>query len=151
MPGLYGFVSATKWITDLELTTFAAKQAYWTPRGWSDRGPIKIASKFTSTTSTVAGSGYRITVTGAAWAQHTGITGVQVQVDDGGWVPARMAADAGVDTWRMWRADLSDLTEGEHTLRCRATDADGVVQIPDVVAPAPDGATGWHTVTVRAR
>lgn len=149
VPGLYGFVSATKWITDLELTTYASKQAYWTPRGWSARGPIKLASKFVSASSTATGSDYRVTATGAAWLQHTGISAVQVRADGGAWIDARLAADGGVDTWRMWRADLPGLSTGEHTLQCRAVDANGVVQTEERAAPAPDGASGWHTVTVR--
>ncbi len=146
VPGLYGFVSATKWITDIELTTYAAKQAYWTPRGWSDHGPVKMASKVVSGTSTASGAGFTATVTGAAWAMPAGITRVEVQVDDGAWQDARLGAAVSADTWRMFKADLTGLTAGEHTVRCRATDDTGRVQTQETAPPAPDGATGWHTV-----
>ncbi len=151
VPGLYGFVSATKWITDIELTTFATKQAYWTPRGWSDRGPVKIASKVVSSSSRATGSGFTTTVTGAAWATHLGITAVEARIDGAAWQPARLGADGGRDTWRMWRADFIDVPRGEHTVQVRATGADGVVQTEAKAPPAPDGATGWHSMRIQVR
>jgi DMSO/TMAO reductase YedYZ molybdopterin-dependent catalytic subunit len=149
VPGLFGFVSATKWIVDIELTTYADKQAYWTPRGWSDHGPVKQASKIVSGSSVASGSGFTTTLTGAAWDQHTGITGVEVRLDDGPWQPARMGADGGRDAWRMWRADLTGVPAGEHTAQCRATNAEGTQQTATPAPPNPDGATGWHTVRVK--
>jgi len=151
VPGLYGFVSATKWITDIELTTFAAKQAYWTPRGWSDRGPVKPASKIVKVASAPSGAAFVTTVTGAAWATHLGVTAVEVRLDDGPWQQARLAADGGRDCWRMWRADVTGVTAGSHTVQCRATGADGVVQTQARANPAPDGATGWHTARIQVR
>lgn len=145
VPGLYGFVSATKWITDIELTTYAAKQAYWTPRGWSDHGPVKIASKVTAARRSVGPSNNTVTVTGAAWAQHLGIAGVQIRVDGGAWQDARLGADGGTDAWRMWRADAAGVSGGSHTVECRATGADGVQQTEQMSRPDPDGATGWHS------
>ncbi|MEO6881618.1 MAG: molybdopterin-dependent oxidoreductase, partial [Mycobacteriaceae bacterium] len=146
VPGLYGFVSATKWITDIELTTFAAKQAYWTPRGWSDHGPVKMASKIVSGSAKPAGAVFTATVTGAAWATHVGVAKVDVQVDGSGWRPACLGADAGRDTWRMFRIDLPGLSRGQHVVQCRATDVTGRVQTQIQAPPDPDGATGWHQV-----
>ncbi|WP_369371861.1 molybdopterin-dependent oxidoreductase [Promicromonospora sp. Populi] len=145
VPGLYGYVSATKWVTSLEVTTFDADQGYWTPRGWSALGPIKLESRIdVPRGSAPAGA---VTVAGVAWAQHTGISAVEVRADDGDWVPAELAETVGSDTWRQWRASI-DLAAGNHTLAVRATDTDGLVQTDQEAPPAPDGATGWHTVTV---
>lgn len=145
VPGLYGYVSATKWVTSLEVTTFAADQGYWTPRGWSALGPIKVQSRIDVPRGSVASGS--VTVAGVAWAQHTGIGKVEVRADDGDWVTAELAETVGPDTWRQWRASI-DLDAGDHTLAVRATDADGLVQTEAEAPPAPDGATGWHTINV---
>jgi DMSO/TMAO reductase YedYZ molybdopterin-dependent catalytic subunit len=145
VPGLYGYVSATKWVTSLEVTTFDADQGYWTPRGWSALGPVKVQSRIEVPRGPVAPGA--VTVAGVAWAPHTGIDAVEVRADDGEWVPAELAETVGADTWRQWRASL-DLDAGDHTLAVRATDADGLVQTDAEAPPAPDGATGWHTVNV---
>jgi DMSO/TMAO reductase YedYZ molybdopterin-dependent catalytic subunit len=150
VPGLYGYVSATKWVTRLELTTFADDQGYWTPLGWSARGPIKLASRIDVPGG---GDGVRsgpVMVAGVAWAQHTGIGAVQVQVDDGAWQDAELAETTGPDTWRQWRYRW-DATAGRHRLTVRAVDADGRRQQVEVAPPAPDGATGLHTVDVEVR
>jgi DMSO/TMAO reductase YedYZ molybdopterin-dependent catalytic subunit len=145
VPGLYGYVSATKWVTSLEVTTFDADQGYWTPRGWSALGPIKIESRIdVPRGSAPAGA---VTVAGVAWAQHTGIAKVEVRPDDGDWVTAELAETVGPDTWRQWHVSI-DLDAGNHRLAVRATDADGQVQTETEAPPAPDGASGWHTVTV---
>jgi DMSO/TMAO reductase YedYZ molybdopterin-dependent catalytic subunit len=145
VPGLYGYVSATKWVTSLKVTTFDADQGYWTPRGWSALGPIKVQSRIdVPRGSTAPGT---VTVAGVAWAQHTGVAAVEVRADDGDWVPAELAETVGTDTWRQWSVSL-DLDAGDHTLAVRATDADGLVQTEAEAPPAPDGATGWHTVRV---
>jgi DMSO/TMAO reductase YedYZ molybdopterin-dependent catalytic subunit len=149
VPGLYGYVSATKWVVDLKVTTFAADVAYWTPRGWSERGPIKTASRID-----VPASGDRVkpgtvAVAGVAWAQHRGIRAVEVRVDDGPWQPARLAAEPTVDSWRQWVFKW-DAAKGNHTLTVRAVDGTGAVQTSRVAPPAPDGASGWHSVTVTA-
>src|SRR5690606_6041743 len=219
VPGLYGYVSATKWVTELKVTTFADDVAYWSTRGWSERGPIKLASRVDTPRAgagvpsgpvTVAGVAWaqhtgiaavevrvddgawraatvaetvgpdawrqwscaggatrgvpRLTgrapgagggapsgpgpVAGVAWAQHTGIAAVEVRVDDGAWRAATLAETVGPDTWRQW-SYAWDATPGEHRLTVRATDADGRTQTSDVAPPAPDGASGWHEVTVR--
>ncbi len=148
VPGLYGYVSATKWVTELKVTTFASDRGYWTPLGWSARGPIKLASRIDVPRRSVDAG--QVAVAGVAWAQHTGIRAVEVQVDGGDWQPAELAATTGPDTWRQWRF-LWDATSGDHTLTVRATDAAGTLQDPAVAAPAPDGASGYHQVTVTAR
>ena len=139
VPGLYGYVSATKWVVELEVTRFSRASAYWTDRGWGVRGPIKVESRID-----VARAG---TIAGVAWCQHTGISRVEVQVDDDGWVDADLAAAISIDTWRQWKYDW-DATKGQHTIRVRATTADGETQTSDVAGVLPDGATGYHTVDV---
>jgi len=145
VPGLYGYVSATKWVTSLEVTTFAADQGYWTPRGWSPMGPVKVQSRIDVPRGSAAPG--PVTVAGVAWAQHTGIGAVEVRADDGEWVQAELADTVGADTWRQWHVTI-DLPAGDHTLSVRATDADGLVQTDAEAPPAPDGATGWHTIGV---
>jgi DMSO/TMAO reductase YedYZ molybdopterin-dependent catalytic subunit len=145
VPGLYGYVSATKWVTSLKVTTFAADHGYWTPLGWSSHGPIKLASRIdTPVQSAKAG---RVAVAGVAWAQHTGIGKVEVKVDNGPWRTARLAGTTGPDTWRQWIWEW-DATPGRHDLTVRAVDADGRLQIARQAPPAPNGATGYHTVSV---
>lgn len=148
VPGLYGYVSATKWVTELKVTTFAQDQGYWTPRGWSAEGPIKTASRIDVPRVGATVRAGRVAVAGVAWAQHRGIRAVEVQVDEGPWQQARLAAEPSVDAWRQWVLEW-DATPGSHTLRVRATDGTGQVQAEATAPPAPDGATGWHTVTVR--
>ena len=147
VPGLYGYVSATKWVVDLEVTRFADARAYWSDRGWSEKGPIKTASRIEVPRPGSPLTAGRVAVGGTAWAQHRGITAVEVQVDDGDWVPATLATEASVDTWRQWSYPW-DATAGRHRLTVRATDTTGEVQTSELAEPAPDGATGWHSVSV---
>lgn len=147
VPGLYGFVSATKWVVDLEVTRFADAQAYWTVRGWSERGPVKTSSRIEVPRSGARVAPGPVAVGGTAWAQHTGIAGVQVQVGDGPWEDADLAAEISVDTWRQWSWQW-DATPGEHVLRVRATDAAGALQTARRQDVVPDGATGLHEVRV---
>lgn len=145
--GLYGYVSATKWVTELTVTRFQDAAAYWTQRGWSALGPIKTASRID-----VPAYGERVTagtvaVAGVAWAQHTGIAAVQVRVDGGGWADARLADPISLDTWRQWVYEW-EATPGTHTIEVRATDESGFTQSPDPVPVVPDGAEGWHSVSV---
>jgi DMSO/TMAO reductase YedYZ molybdopterin-dependent catalytic subunit len=149
VPGLYGYVSATKWVTSLRVTRYAEEQAYWTPLGWSPRGPIKLASRIDVPRKSTIDPG-TVVVAGVAWAQHTGISAVEVQVDQGDWQPAQLAETAGPDTWRQWKFDWP-ATPGSHTLTVRATDANGMLQTAEVAPPAPDGATGYHSITVKVR
>jgi len=146
VPGLYGYVSATKWVTDWELTTFAAKEGYWVPRGWSALGPIKVQSRIDSPRDGDSVSG-TVTVAGTAWAQPVGVETVEVSVDGGRWRATELAVEVNLNTWRMWRTRLR-LPRGEHRIEVRATDHNGATQTSDQAPPAPDGATGWHTITV---
>ncbi len=145
VPGVYGYASATKWITDIELTTFAQKKAYWVPRGYAERAPIKLQSQITSPGGFEQVPAGRVTVTGTAWRQGVGIRSVEVRLDDGPWLPARLGTEVGRDTWRMWRIDLPDVGAGSHTVTCRATDAEGNLQVQERAATLPDGASGWHS------
>jgi DMSO/TMAO reductase YedYZ molybdopterin-dependent catalytic subunit len=149
VPGLYGYVSATKWVTEMKVTTFAADQAYWTPLGWSARGPIKLASRIDVPLADNVDRG-QVVIAGVAWAQHTGIAKVEVRVDTGEWRAAELAATTGPDTWRQWRY-VWDADPGQHQLSVRATDAAGYVQTEATAPPAPDGATGWHQIFLQVR
>jgi hypothetical protein len=149
VPGLYGYVSATKWLTELKVTRFDADEGYWTPRGWSERGPIKTASRIDvprAGTLEPPESG-TVVVAGVAWAQHRGISRVEVRVDDGAWSEAELLAEPTVDAWRLWRWEWR-AQPGSHTLTVRATDGEGQVQTQEAAPPAPDGASGWHSVRV---
>ncbi|NUL47357.1 molybdopterin-dependent oxidoreductase [Cellulosimicrobium funkei] len=148
VPGLYGYVSATKWVVDLEVTRFADKTAYWTDRGWSERGPIKLASRIDVPRGFEAVPAGATVLGGTAWSQTIGIDRVQVQVDDGAWQDATLAAEATVDTWRQWSLDWEG-EPGNHTARVRAVNRDGEVQTAERADTVPDGASGWHEVQFR--
>lgn len=150
VPGLYGYVSACKWVTELELTRFADFDAYWVPRGWSAQGPIKTQSRIDAPRRRNRLTAGPVTVAGVAWAQHRGISRVEVRVDDGPWQEAALAPTVSVDTWVQWSWRW-DATPGEHRLQVRATDATGETQTERTQSVAPDGATGWHTVPVNVR
>ncbi|MBA8824580.1 DMSO/TMAO reductase YedYZ molybdopterin-dependent catalytic subunit [Saccharopolyspora lacisalsi] len=147
-PGLYGFVSATKWLTGLELTTWDG-ETYWEKRGWAERAPVKTQSRIDSPAGFARVPAGTTTVAGTSWAQTTGIRRVQVRLDGGPWQDARLSTEVNLDTWRMWRTEL-DLSPGRHTLECRATDKSGYTQTPKRADVVPDGATGWHSVSVTA-
>lgn len=149
VPGLYGYVSATKWLAELKLTTFAADQGYWIPRGWSERGPIKTASRLDVPKQGGKVQASSFTAAGLAWAPERGISAVQVQIDGGPWQAATLAESLNADTWVQWKAELSTRA-GQHTLQVRALDGSGVVQTSDVAPPAPDGATGYDGVKFTA-
>ena len=149
VPGLYGYVSATKWVTDLELTRFDRAQAYWTRLGWSARAPIKTESRID-----VPRAGQRVAVGpvtfgGVAWAQHRGVRTVEVRIDDGPWQTAELGANYSNDTWRLWSYRWT-ATPGAHTMSVRATDNTGAVQTSEQSSVMPDGATGWHTIVFSA-
>lgn len=145
IPGLYGYVSATKWVVDWEFTTFSRAQAYWTTRGWSATGPIKIASRIDRPSAAEVSPG-DVVIAGTAWAQHVGIAQVQVRVDDGPWQEATLAADYSDDTWRLWKYTWP-ATSGTHQISCRAIGKDGKVQTSENADPIPDGATGLDSRT----
>lgn len=142
VPGLYGFLSATKWVTDIELTTFDAAQGYWLQRGWGQFAPIKTQSRIDFPKGLSTQPAGRLTVAGIAWSQPTGISRVEVRMDGGGWQDAELAEEVNTRTWRMWKADF-DLGPGSHTVQTRATDRNGVTQTELRADPIPDGASGW--------
>lgn len=150
VPGLFGYVSATKWVNELEVTRFSDAQGYWTPRGWSERGPVKLESRIdTPRDGASLTAGKTVAVAGVAWQPHRGVKGVQVRVDDGEWQDATLADSVSADTWRQWVWRWTP-TAGSHRLQVRATGTDGQVQTSVERPPAPNGATGWHTVQVSA-
>ena len=146
VPGLYGFVSATKWLAELELTTFDAKQGYWQQRGWARRAPIKTQSRIDrprAFQTLTRGQDGTVALAGIAWAQPRGVDKVEVRIDETGpWQTARLSTQVNPATWRMWRIDLP-LPAGSHYIQCRATDATATTQTAQSVPPIPDGATGW--------
>ena len=147
VPGLYGYVSATKWLAELELSRFADFTAYWARRGWAAQAPVKTQSRIDT-----PGAGRRVSrgtvlVAGVAWAQHRGVSTVEVRADDGPWQQATLAAVPSIDTWRQWSWPW-EASPGRHRLQVRATDNAGDVQAGQQHKPLPDGATGWHTISV---
>jgi DMSO/TMAO reductase YedYZ molybdopterin-dependent catalytic subunit len=150
VPGLYGYVSATKWVVDLEVTRFDQAQGYWTPRGWSAMGPIKTESRFDVPHNGSTVKAGTVAVAGVAWAVHRGVSKVEVQVDRGAWMPARLAGDVSDDTWRQWVYEWP-ATPGHHQLQVRATDGTGVLQTSVNAPPPPNGASGWDVIDVTVR
>ena len=150
VPGLYGYVSATKWVTDIEVTTFAGNNAYWAQRGWSQRAPIKTECRIDVPNGVEEITVGRTAVAGVAWAQHKGIEAVEVRVDRGPWQEARLATVPGLDTWRQWVWEW-DASSGGHVLEARATDKTGYTQTSALAPPEPNGATGYPMVSVAVR
>ncbi len=150
VPGLYGFVSATKWLTEIELTTFAAFDHYWLRRGWAQQAPIKLMSRIDTPRGLGKAAAGTVPIAGVAWAQHTGIAAVEVQIDDGPWQPALLGDVTTADTWRQWMLPW-EATPGRHTITVRATDANGDIQTSDRAEPIPDGASGLHQIVVIVR
>ncbi|MFD7031658.1 molybdopterin-dependent oxidoreductase [Streptomyces sp. NPDC059917] len=148
VPGLYGYVSACKWIQDIELTTFDAYDPYWVRRSWARRAPIKTQARIdTPKPFARPPAGTTVMVGGVAWAQHRGIRRVEVRIDDGPWQDADLAEQDTVDTWRQWSFPWRT-TPGGHTLTVRATDGAGQLQTDRRAPTIPDGASGWHSVFV---
>lgn len=147
VPGLYGYVSACKWIKELELTTFDDYDAYWVKRSWSRQAPVKTESRIDTPRPFASPKPGTVPVAGVAWAQHRGIARVEVRVDDGPWHTARLAAQDSRDTWRQWVWEWP-ASSGNHTLQVRATDRTGATQTERRVGTVPNGATGWHSVVV---
>jgi DMSO/TMAO reductase YedYZ molybdopterin-dependent catalytic subunit len=150
VPGLYGYVSACKWVTDINVTTFASADAYWTTRGWSQQAPIKTESRIDVPVSNSTIGPGRTPVAGVAWAQHKGVAAVEVRVDGGPWQQARLAAVPDIDTWRQWVWEW-DATPGTHVLEARATDATGYTQTAVQAQPPPNGASGYPSAAVTVR
>jgi DMSO/TMAO reductase YedYZ molybdopterin-dependent catalytic subunit len=150
VPGLYGYVSATKWVTEIELTRWEDFDGYWVPRGWSKEGPVKTMARIDRPRS---GRGYAtdaegvIDIAGLAWAVHRGVSRVEISIDDSDeWLECELAGVPSDDTWRQWRYRWTAAAGGEHTVRARAYDNDGVPQPEEPKSVAPDGAQGYHRV-----
>ena len=147
VPGLYGYVSATKWLSEIHITTWSAEQGYWIPRGWSRDAPIKTQSRIDVPRQGESISAGKFRLAGVAWAQHTGVQRVEIRIDRGAWNTCDLGIDLSVDAWRQWIFDW-DATVGEHTIQVRTTDKSGYTQTDEVRRVDPDGATGWHTRNV---
>jgi DMSO/TMAO reductase YedYZ molybdopterin-dependent catalytic subunit len=145
--GLYGYVSACKWLTDIEVTTYAASTAYWAQRGWAAQAPIKTESRIDVPNGSTPLAAGPTRVAGVAWAQHKGIAAVEVSADRSPWQQARLAVVPGIDTWRQWVWDWH-ATPGHHLLQARATDNTGYTQTATQTPPEPNGATGYPAITV---
>ncbi len=151
VPGLYGYISATKWLTEIELTTFEDFEQYWVPRGYADRAPIKLMSRIDSIdglgTLTRNADG-TAAIGGVAWAQTRGISGVEVQLDEGPWQPCELGEALNDDTWRQWAFRWAPQATGRTSIRCRAIDGDGVIQTAERSEPLPNGASGHHQIVI---
>ncbi len=145
IPGLYGYVSACKWIVEIEATTFDAFDAYWVERGWDQQAPIKVFSRIdTPQGLRPVQSGARM-VAGIAWAQPSGVAKVEVKIDGADWAEAELSPEVSDDIWRQWMYPV-DFAAGSHTIAVRATNKAGQRQTDERVEPFPNGATGWHTI-----
>ena len=149
VPGLYGYVSATKWVTELEVTRFADFSAFWTDRGWGEEGPVRTQSRIDVPPAHHGVRAGELVVAGVAWAQHTGVERVEVQLNGGGWQEVELARVPNVDSWVQWRG-VVDVEPGAHQLAVRATDRSGYTQTSVKRDVVPDGATGWHTIDFTA-
>jgi DMSO/TMAO reductase YedYZ molybdopterin-dependent catalytic subunit len=149
VPGLYGYVSGTKWLSDMEITTFSARRGYWYQRGWSEQAPIKTESRIDRPRAGSSVPAGTFTCAGIAWSQPTGIEAVEVRVDGGPWQTAQLSTEVNGRTWRMWRTDV-DLAPGHHTVQTRAANHDGAVQTDAIADPIPNGASGWPATTFTA-
>ncbi|MEV7430323.1 molybdopterin-dependent oxidoreductase [Nocardioides sp. NPDC092400] len=143
VPGLYGYVSATKWVRELEVTRFEDFEAYWTTKGWGERGPVKMSSRVDVPRTDADVPAGPVRFGGVAWAQHTGVATVEIAVDGGEWVPVEVARPGTDDTWVQWVGEM-ELEPGDHAVRVRMTDKTGAVQTGVEAGVLPDGATGWH-------
>ena len=147
VPGLYGYVSATKWLTEIELTTFAEFDHYWLRRGWAQKAPIKLQSRIDTPKGLAKVRAGIVPVAGVAWQQHVGISAVEVRIDDGEWQRADLGKVTTEDTWRQW-VYRWDATPGRHSVAVRAIDTDGAIQTDERAEPIPDGAQGHHEIVV---
>ena len=147
IPGLFGYVSATKWLSEIELTTLEGFDAYWIPLGWSKLGPVLTQSRIDVPRQLARIAAGPVAVAGVAWAPDRGISAVEVRVDEGEWLPATISAPISKATWVQWRYDWN-ATPGDHELHVRATDGSGEVQTDQRTPPAPDGARGHHRIRV---
>ena len=149
--GIYGYVSATKWITELEVTTFDAFDAYWVKRGWDKLAPIKTQSRIDTPRTLAKVAPGTVNIGGVAWAQTVGISKVEVQIDDGPFGAATLADELNANTWRLWSMAWEGATPGRHRITVRATDANGIVQSEERADPFPNGASGWMSILVEVK
>jgi len=149
VPGLYGYVSATKWLSRIELTRFDEKRGYWIPRGWAAKAPIKTASRIDTPKNGARIVQGNAVVGGVAWAPTRGISKVEVRIDEGPWQEAKLGPELANTTWRQWWLKWN-ATSGEHRISVRATDGSGELQGEKYVAVLPNGAEGWHTISISA-
>jgi DMSO/TMAO reductase YedYZ molybdopterin-dependent catalytic subunit len=147
--GLYGYVSATKWLKEIELTTLEDFDGFWIPRGWSKLGPVKTQSRIDTPRANATVEPGQLAIGGVAWAPNKGVVKVDVQLDDQAWIEADLGESLGVNAWRQWSTSAT-IGSGDHRIRVRATDGDGETQTEVVTAVDPDGASGWHTINIRA-
>lgn len=149
-PGIYGYVGSTKWLTELEVTTFDAFDQYWVPRGYAEQAPIKTMARIDTPRSFESVAAGRVMVGGVAWAQTRGIGAVEIRIDDGDFEPAVLADEVARETWRQWRYEW-DATPGRHDVTVRAVDGTGERQTEERAEPLPDGASGWMSLVVNVR
>ena len=150
VPGLYGYVSACKWVVDMEVTTFDEIEAYWTGRGWSEQGPVKIASRIdVPDNGDDVSRGHARVRRRRPGSSTPASSGSRSPLDGGAWTPATLGRVPSDDTWVQWRAEI-EVEEGDHELRVRATGKDGDVQTGVESDVLPDGATGWHSIEFSA-
>lgn len=148
IPGLYGYVSACKWLVDIELTTFASTAGYWVQRGWSQQAPVKTASRIDVPSSGASVPAGTVVLAGTAWATHRGVAAVEVQINGGQWSEATLASADTPDTWRQWSYTWHNAPRGNHQIAVRATDGTGTIQTSAVQDVVPNGATGYHRISV---
>ncbi len=147
VPGLYGYVSATKWLQEIELTTFESFDQYWVERDWAQEAPIKLQSRIDTPRGLATLEPGMNAIGGVAWAQTRGVEAVEIQIDDGDWVATTLADELNDVTWRQWMYAW-DATPGRHSIRVRAIEAGGAIQTDERVEPFPSGATGRHQIIV---
>lgn len=149
VPGLFGYVSATKWVTDIRLTRWEDFDAYWVPRGWSKLGPVKTMARIDTPRSGRDASGV-VAVGGVAWAVHRGVSSVQIRVDEGEWLDAEIGSVPSAETWVQWvyNWDTSTVSSGRHAIEVRALDGEGEPQPMEPKSVAPDGAQGYHRIVL---
>jgi DMSO/TMAO reductase YedYZ molybdopterin-dependent catalytic subunit len=146
-PGIFGYVGSTKWLTELEVTTFDAFDQYWVPRGYAAQAPVKTMARIDAPRSLESVAAGRVAVGGVAWSQDRGIGAVEIRIDDGEFQPAQLADELTIGSWRQWRFDW-DASPGRHDLTVRAVDAAGETQTEERADVVPDGASGWMSLVV---
>ena len=150
--GLYGYVSAVKWLDEIHLTTWDGFDGFWVPRGWSKRGPMKTQSRIDlPRNNTRIPVGEPTSIAGIAWAPTRGIERVETRIDDGDWMPCRLGQALGDESWVQWHQQWTPDRTGQHRIRVRATDGTGTTQGGTNIPPRPNGAEGWHTISVNVR